>query len=139
MQPSDIKEDRFLMRIVGEVSWELGMKYLIVRDEDGRTEADKKLERAIVFDVRLFHKQVAAVQGAHALKVVSAGFCKLRGNTVIAGGRSNSLGVNSRPQDAFVIAEALGIDEGRSYLSVSRFAARGCSLLVKFLKRFWSQ
>jgi hypothetical protein len=83
------------------------VKYIIV------TECD--MEVAILFDALLKHKQIAAGR-----KVISAGFVKFESKKIagdgtdkwestgiVVYGGSDSLGINSRPQDLAIIKESM--------------------------------
>ncbi len=81
------------------------MKYIIVRVvSDGS-------EHAILFPVRINHRQVARIHRADQVVVVSAGFVKItRGTTgqeIQVYGESETLGMASRPGDAEIIEESL--------------------------------
>ena len=80
------------------------LKYIVVRDHSGG-------ERAIVFDPVLNHSTVAG-----HMKVVSAGHCRLPGGEILraaAWGKSTSIGVSSRPEDADIIQRSV-VDEVRA-------------------------
>ena len=70
------------------------MKYIIVHDSG--------LEKAILFDELLAHKDVAG-----RFNVVSAGFCSI-GEKVQVYGESVTLDMRSRKEDVVLIEEALG-------------------------------
>lgn len=74
----------------------LRLKYIIIRTEIG--------EMPILFPETVLHKH--AVDGREN-KPVSAGFWELHAGTVHAFGRSDSLGLASRGEDAQIIADAL--------------------------------
>lgn len=69
------------------------MKYIVVQDVEGE-------EFPIIFAREIFHSQIMC--DGH--KIVSAGFCTL-GNPVKAYGYSESLGIESRPEDAKLISK----------------------------------
>lgn len=70
------------------------MKYIILEECD--------MEVAILFDVILKHKQVAAGR-----KVISAGFVKFDSIGPMAYGESDSLGIKARPQDSAIIKASM--------------------------------
>lgn len=59
------------------------------------------------------HKDMASVHRASEVRVVSAGFCTIF-PTVTAGGKSESLRMESRPEDARIIAGFFGGQNGSS-------------------------
>lgn len=58
-------------------------------------------EIAIVFNEILGHNEI------YCLKVISAGFCSIRNNKVTVWGKSDSLGKESREEDAEIISRSL--------------------------------
>lgn len=62
--------------------------------------------RAIVFEDELIHKDVARCHRAGNLAVISAGFCNLDGSVY---GNSDSLRMNSRPEDAIAVKRLFGL------------------------------
>ncbi len=78
------------------------LKYLIVLDRENN-------ERAILFDEDIVHKDMARIHRArdNDIRVIAAGFCIVnKVNTVWAVsvyGRSDSMDMNGRPEDRFVI------------------------------------
>lgn len=82
------------------------MKYIVVRNcED--------CEHAIVFPGQINHEDVARIHRDDNLKVVSAGFCTIA-DYIQAWGRSDSLNLESRKNDAGIIAQDFGNDRGVS-------------------------
>lgn len=81
------------------------LKYIIVRDEFS------KQEYPIVFPKDLIHKTVGRCHRVGDTVVISAGFCQLSDNGVVAYGESESLKVASRPQDAAIIKQSLCKEE----------------------------
>ncbi len=53
------------------------------------------------------HKEMASVHRASGVRVVSAGFCTIH-PTITAGGVSESLRMNSRPEDSDIISKFFG-------------------------------
>ena len=82
------------------------LKYIVVRDNHGNPREDGP-ERAILFDKELVHKHVARVHRVGELVVVSAGFVDINGYNVRVYGKSESLGISSRPDDFRVVNDAL--------------------------------
>ena len=84
-------------------------KYLILRD---RMEQEypviwpKSLD-PINWKSGVSHKDMAAVHSASNVRVVSAGFCTI-GHKCTAGGQSESLRMESRPEDAAIIQQFFG-------------------------------
>jgi hypothetical protein len=74
------------------------LKYIIVKDE-------KDKEYAIVFPKAIIHKHVARIHRATDTRVISAGFCEL--STIATWGRSDSLNMDSRPEDTEILKESL--------------------------------
>jgi len=82
------------------------LKYLIV--------ADGPHEHAILFPEIVAHKEIG---GAAGHKLVAAGFCSIDtvdGN-VTTWGKSDSLGVEGRPEDHLIISKSLGRIEGGEF------------------------
>lgn len=77
------------------------LKYIVVSDYEG-------IERAIVFDPKIVHRDVAKIHSAsHGPRVISAGFCTLFPE-VRAYGESESLRLESRPvEDTGILAAML--------------------------------
>lgn len=79
-------------------------KYIVVRIDD-QFDSNRGEEFAIVFPKELTHRDVARVHRVGQNVVISAGFCsrnKLTGEWS-AYGRSESLGMESRPEDSVVL------------------------------------
>lgn len=64
-------------------------------------------ELAIVFDEIISHHEVG-----RNFKIVSAGFCSIRNNKVTVWGKSDSLGKESREEDAEIISKSLCLQTG---------------------------
>ena len=80
-------------------------KYLILRD---RKDVEypviwPKSNDELDFRAGVSHRDMSRVHSASNVRVVSAGFCTIHPK-ITAGGRSESLGMESRPEDANVIA-----------------------------------
>jgi len=82
------------------------LKYIIVAEATGPNTNGE--ERAIVFDPKLIHRDVARCHSAsNGPRIKSAGFCTIL-PTVTAYGESESLrGMKSRPEDAAIIQKSL--------------------------------
>lgn len=81
------------------------MKYVVVRYRDQQTPYEEH-ERPILFQEEVIHKDVK-VRGCR--EIVSAGFWYMKDGVVHVRGNSESLMVSSRPEDAKLIAEMLGV------------------------------
>lgn len=76
------------------------LKYIVVSDRE-------HVERAIVFDPKLIHRDVAKIHSAsHGPRVISAGFCLLFPEAK-AYGMSESLHLESRPVEDTAILVAM--------------------------------
>jgi len=74
------------------------MKYIIVKNQSEN-------ENAIVFCDNITHRNVARIHRVSDERVVSAGFFVLdENNTATAYGRSESLNMDSRPEDSEIIS-----------------------------------
>ena len=95
------------------------LKYIIVRDNHGNPRENGP-ERAILFDKDLVHKDVARVHRVGGLVVISAGFVDINGYDVRVYGHSESLGMSSRPDDLYVVNQALLGDDYRGFDDLHR-------------------
>jgi len=84
------------------------MKYLIVKVLKPTDNSEPGLEHAIVFPDALMHRSVARAHHVGQVIVVSAGFCSFKNGIVSTWGRSESIRMDSRPEDADIVAKVLG-------------------------------
>lgn len=82
-------------------------KYLILRDKFNK-------EFPVIWPILLdnwesgiSHRQMSKVHNVNDVRVVSAGFCTI-GNNVTANGKSESLRMDSRPEDQAIIQQFFG-------------------------------
>ena len=76
------------------------MKYIIVKDREDK-------EHGIIFPDAITHKEVARIHRASDIRVISAGFCQFVEGGMAAWGRSESLGMQGRSQDAEILTADL--------------------------------
>ena len=83
------------------------MKYIIVQ----AIKAGKPTgpAGAIIFDEGLIHSEVARFRGTKKMNVVSAGYCSA--SPIDVWGHSESLGIESRPEDLEIIRSLLSETE----------------------------
>ena len=83
------------------------MKYIIVQ----AIKAGKPTgpPRAIIFDDGLIHSEVARFRATNKMAVIAAGYCSA--SPIDAWGHSESLGIESRPEDLEIIRSLLSETE----------------------------
>ena len=76
-------------------------KYIVI-------DYPEKGEAIIIFPEMLVHRHVARDNAHMGCKTISAGFVTLRDGEFICHGKSESLGIKSRPEDADLVNRMFG-------------------------------